>query len=86
MPFGVQNCLFGVTKIPFRTYIAVTAVTIIPGGILNVYLGVLGRDAATGGTTVYQLVLLGIGLIATATVTILVARKARAKMREYGMK
>ncbi len=84
VPFNVQNYLFGVTAIPFRHFVAATFVGIIPGTALYTYLGVLGNAVGSGGRAKW--VLFGAGLAATAAALILIARKARAKLREAGLK
>lgn len=39
LPFGIVNYGFGVTAIPFRDYALGTALGLLPGSILNAYLG-----------------------------------------------
>lgn len=39
LPFGIVNYGFGVTAIPFRDYALGTGLGLIPGSILNAYLG-----------------------------------------------
>lgn len=87
IPFNVQNYFFGVTQIRFWPYAAATAVGIIPGLVLHVYLGVLGRSAEAGGgrAGVWRWVLAGIGLAATGLITMLLARKARTVLTKHGM-
>jgi uncharacterized membrane protein YdjX (TVP38/TMEM64 family) len=83
VPFNLQNYLFGATAVPLSHYVAATAIGIIPGSLLYVYLGVLG-DAARhgGGGASFKWLFFGIGLLATFAAAILVARKARAKLDE----
>jgi uncharacterized membrane protein YdjX (TVP38/TMEM64 family) len=81
VPFNVQNYLFGITGIPFSHYVAATSAGIIPGTALFVYLGALGN--ASGGPL--EWVFFGIGLLATALVAILIARKAKAKLAASGV-
>jgi uncharacterized membrane protein YdjX (TVP38/TMEM64 family) len=81
VPFNVQNYLFGITDIPFPHYLAATCVGIIPGAALFVYLGALGR--ASGGPLEWGF--FGVGLLATAIVVLLVARKAKAKLARAGV-
>lgn len=83
IPFNLQNYMFGVTAIPFRQFVAATFFGIIPGTALYTYLGVLGNQAGDGGPAKWAL--FGAGLLATIAVVILVARKARAKLREAGV-
>ncbi len=79
-PFNLQNYLFGVTAIGFLPCWLASAVFIVPGTFLYVYLGYAGGEAAAvvGGanTDVLKLALNGIGLLATAVVTIVIARIA----------
>lgn len=39
LPFGIVNYGFGVTAIPFRDYALGTALGLLPGSILNAYIG-----------------------------------------------
>lgn len=83
IPFNLQNYLFGVTEIALPHYVAATFFDIIPGSALYVYLGVLGSAAGEAGLA--RWFLFGVGLIATLAVVVLVARKARTKLREAGV-
>jgi uncharacterized membrane protein YdjX (TVP38/TMEM64 family) len=84
VPFSAQNYLFGVTRISLPTYLAATAGGMVPGTVLNVYLGVIGgavgttEDAAGWG-------LLIAGLLATVAVLVLVGWKARQLLRDAGV-
>jgi uncharacterized membrane protein YdjX (TVP38/TMEM64 family) len=83
VPFNLQNYLFGTTAIPLSHYIAATAIGIVPGSLLYVYLGVLGDAARHGGGGAgapLKWLLFGIGLAATTAAAVIVARKARAKL------
>jgi uncharacterized membrane protein YdjX (TVP38/TMEM64 family) len=81
VPFNLQNYLFGATAVPFAQYVAATAVGIVPGSLLYVYLGVLGNAARhAGGGTPLKWLLFAAGLAATAAAAFLVARKARAML------
>jgi len=83
LPFVVQNYLFGVTEIRFIPYLGATAVGIIPGLALYVYLGTLGRAALEGDDPGggLQWIFFGIGLAATALVAWLLAHKAKARLQ-----
>jgi uncharacterized membrane protein YdjX (TVP38/TMEM64 family) len=83
IPFGAQNYLFGTTGVRLATFILVTALAIIPSGLLNVYVGILGREAAEGGSTPLGWIFLGLGIAATIAATILIARKTREKLAHY---
>jgi uncharacterized membrane protein YdjX (TVP38/TMEM64 family) len=82
IPFGIQNYLFGSTGVPLATYVVVTALAIVPGTLLNVSAGVLGRTAAERGASPLNWIFLGIGIVATVVVTILITRNARRKLRD----
>ena len=89
VPFNLQNYLYGLTGIGFWTCVLTSWVAMLPGTILYVYLGHVGRlglDAAVGGAgrspTVGQWALLAVGLMATLAVSILLGRMARRAMHE----
>jgi uncharacterized membrane protein YdjX (TVP38/TMEM64 family) len=81
VPFNLMNYFCGATRIPFPAYAAATLIGTTPVTSLYVYLGFLGQAAAGGAVTWAQWVLFGIGLLATIGVTVLIARKVRAKLR-----
>jgi uncharacterized membrane protein YdjX (TVP38/TMEM64 family) len=83
VPFNLQNYLFGATGIPFPHFVAATFFGIIPGTALYTYFGVLG--AAAGETGRVKWVFFAAGLAATVAVAVLIARKARQKLREVGL-
>ena len=83
VPFNLQNYLFGATGIPFRHFFVATFFGIIPGTALYTYLGVLGGAVGNAGRAKW--VLFAIGLAATLGVAVLIARKARRKLREAGL-
>lgn len=84
VPFNLQNYFFGVTQIAFWPYVLATAIGIVPGTTLYLYLGVIGRSASQGGSPV-KWALIAAGLVATAAVAILVGRKARAALTQKGV-
>lgn len=85
VPFSAQNYLFGITRIPLPTYLAASAGGMIPGTLLNVYLGVLGAAAGGGGNDGVSWGFLIAGLIATIAAMALVTWKAREKLKEAGV-
>jgi len=85
VPFNLQNYLFGVTAIPFAHFACATFLGIIPGTVLYLYIGALG-EAAEGGGGAVKWALFAAGLVATALVAVLVAAKARASLRDAGMR
>ena len=80
-PFTLQNYLYGITAIRFLPCVIASAVFIIPGTFLYVYLGFTGGEAAAaagsaGTADTLRLVLQVAGLLATAVVTVGIARIA----------
>jgi uncharacterized membrane protein YdjX (TVP38/TMEM64 family) len=90
IPFNVQNYLYGLTGIRFWPCVLASAVAMLPGTFLYVYLGDLGRaglEAAAGGsqaTSLAEWALAVVGLVATVAVTVYVARLARRALRQQG--
>jgi uncharacterized membrane protein YdjX (TVP38/TMEM64 family) len=82
VPFGLLNYLLGFTNTPLATYVLCTVIGILPGSIVDIYIGVVGANA--GDTA--QLAYLVLGLGATAAVVVLITFKARAYLREAGVK
>jgi uncharacterized membrane protein YdjX (TVP38/TMEM64 family) len=82
VPFGLLNYLLGLTKTSFVRYVACTAVGIIPGSVVDIYIGVIGKSAGSTAQFAYLLA----GLIATAALVVLITLKARGYLREAGIK
>lgn len=88
VPFNLQNYLYGLTPIGFWTCWLTSAVAILPGTFLYVYLGHLagqGLQAAGGAggdKPLAQWILLGVGLLATVAVTVYVTKLARKQLDE----
>jgi uncharacterized membrane protein YdjX (TVP38/TMEM64 family) len=88
IPFNLQNYIYGLTDIKFWHYVAATFFGIMPGSLMYVYFGAAGKAALAGGDggdPVLRWSLFGAGLVATIIVTVLVTRKARAKLDEMGL-
>ncbi|MBA2408979.1 MAG: TVP38/TMEM64 family protein [Gammaproteobacteria bacterium] len=87
VPFNLQNYVFGVTDIKFWHYVAATFVGIMPGTALFVYLGAIGAAAGSGGSQggLLKWAFFAIGLIATIVVTVLITRKAKARLDKIGL-
>ena len=88
VPLNLQNYLYGLTPIGFWTCWLTSAVTILPGTFLYVYLGHVagqGLQAAGGAGSekpLAQWILLAAGLLATVAVTVYVTKLARKKLNE----
>ena len=82
VPFNLQNYLYGLTAIRFWPCVGASALFMLPGTFMYVYLGHLGGQglaAASGGgagRSAGQWALLVVGLLATIAVTVYVTRLA----------
>jgi len=87
IPFNASNYFYGITKVGFWPYFLATAGGILPGTLLNVYLGAAGKAGIEGSSNEHSslgYVLFGVGLIATIGVTIWVSRLAKNALKESG--
>lgn len=84
-PFNVQNYLYGVSSIRFRSCLPASAIFMLPGTFLYVYIGFLGGQAAAAGEGVdaAKLALQAAGLAATALVTLRVGKVASRAVGKY---
>jgi uncharacterized membrane protein YdjX (TVP38/TMEM64 family) len=82
VPFGMLNYLMGLTRTPLTTYVWCTAVGIVPGSFVDIYVGVIGQNLAGGAQVAY----LAAGAIVTVACAAVVTIKARASLREAGVK
>lgn len=86
VPFSLQNWVFGATSVGFGPYFLASFFGIMPGTLLFVWIGSLGGAAAGGEeASTLKFVFFGIGILATLVVTVLVGRKANAKLKEHGV-
>jgi uncharacterized membrane protein YdjX (TVP38/TMEM64 family) len=83
-PFNLLNYAFGVTQVSLKDYFFASWMGMLPGTIMYVYVGSLIGDIAKISTgingrsrSVPELVLYGVGFIATVTVTIYVTKIAK---------
>lgn len=84
LPFSLQNWVLGATSVRFVPSIAATFFGIMPGTLLYVWLGSAGGMVASGGGTLASYAVLGVGVLATLTVTIMVGRRASAELADRG--
>ena len=86
-PFNLLNYALGLTRVRFVDAL-VASIGMLPGTLLYVYYGKLAGEVASlaGGAPVERgaayYAVLGLGLVATLLVTTIVARTARAALRE----
>lgn len=88
-PFVALNYVLSITKVKARTYVVASALGMLPGTILYVYLGSLAStatEAARGssGTSGTRIALLVAGLVATAVVVVVIAKLARRELSRTG--
>lgn len=88
VPFNLQNYLYGVTRVRFWPCILTSWVAMLPGTVMYVYLGHVGRaglEAASGGSSrsAAEWALIVVGLVATVAVTVYVTLRARRAIREH---
>ncbi|CTQ33023.1 TVP38/TMEM64 family protein [Jannaschia rubra] len=83
IPFSLQNWALGATRVAFWPYLLATFFGIMPGTLLYVWIASLGAGGGDGGPL--RWVFFAVGIAATLAVTVLVGRKARAKLAEKGL-
>ena len=91
-PYGVLNYAYGLTKVRFRDFVLASWLGMLPGTLLYVSLGRGAKGVAdlasalasgrAGAADVQQALLLLVGLLATAAVTLFVVRLARKSLRQ----
>lgn len=86
VPFNLQNYLFGITRVSAAHYCVATVFGIMPGTLLYVYLGAIGRALATDAErSPLTWLFFGLGLIATLVVTVIITRRARNRLAAHGV-
>ena len=88
-PYAILNYVLSITKVKTGTYVSASAVGMLPGTFLYVYLGSLASSAAEAvsvdkGIGGLRTALLVAGLVATTVVVVVVARLARRELSRYG--
>ena len=92
IPFNLSNYFYGLTAVKFWPYVLASWIGMLPGTLLYVYLGTVGRaglQAVSGvdtGRTPLEFILLGVGLVATAGATIWVTKLARNALKKQDVK
>jgi uncharacterized membrane protein YdjX (TVP38/TMEM64 family) len=89
IPFNLSNYFYGLTAVKFWPYILASWIGMMPGTLLYVYIGAASKaavSAAAGGEAVKHgwqyWTFLGVGLVATVTVTIWVTKIARDALKK----
>ena len=86
LPYNLQNFAFGLTSISFWSYAAATAMGMIPGVVLYVYIGTTARSlariaAGEAQQPLMQQIFFWGGLVVTAAAVAYVTRVARQTVR-----
>ena len=87
IPFNLSNYFYGVTKVGFWPYVFASAVGMLPGTVLYVYLGAAGKAGLGGGEkqhSALEYTFFGVGLLATIAVTVWVSRIAKNALKKSG--
>ncbi|MFZ2102267.1 MAG: VTT domain-containing protein [Oricola sp.] len=63
-PFNLSNYAFGLTRIPFVSYVVTSFITMAPGALAYTWLGHAGREALGGNGSAIRYGLLALGLLA----------------------
>jgi uncharacterized membrane protein YdjX (TVP38/TMEM64 family) len=85
-PFNLLNYAFGLSSVPFKTYVLASWIGMLPGTLMYIYLGSAAQSVAAllSGQlrrTPGQQAMFAAGLVATVAVTTIVTRKARRVLR-----
>jgi uncharacterized membrane protein YdjX (TVP38/TMEM64 family) len=89
LPFNLLNYAYGVTRVSLPHYL-IGSLGMLPGTVLYVYMGALIGDVATLETAHpmsasaqgLQMGLHGVGLLATAAVTVMISRYAKRTLQQ----
>jgi uncharacterized membrane protein YdjX (TVP38/TMEM64 family) len=81
-PFNLLNYAFGLSSVPFETYVLASWIGMLPGTLMYIYLGSAAQSVAAllSGElrrTPGQQAMFAAGLVATVVVTTIVTRAAR---------
>lgn len=63
-PFNLSNYAFGLTRIPFISYVVTSFITMAPGALAYTWLGYAGREALDGNSSAIRYGLLALSLLA----------------------
>ena len=78
LPSGAKSYFLGLTCVKPLDYTMATALGMLPGLALKVWLGHAGRDALDGGPLEWTV--LGVGIAATIATTVVVGRAVRKRL------
>ncbi len=84
-PFSLQNYAYGLAGVSFLEYLIASAVGILPGTMLYVYIASGVASAVSGESGALGNTLRVLGLVAFVLVTVRITRSARRALREAGV-
>jgi uncharacterized membrane protein YdjX (TVP38/TMEM64 family) len=87
IPFNASNYFYGITAVSFWPYVLASWIGMLPGTVLYVYLGTIGKAGLGGGDTArspLEYVFLVVGLVATIVVTVIITRLAKKALMKTG--
>lgn len=87
IPFNASNYFYGITAVKFWSYVLASWIGMLPGTVLYVYLGTIGKAGLGDGDqprSPLEYVFLGLGLVATIVVTVIVTRLAKKALKKTG--
>lgn len=79
LPSGLKSYFLGVTCVDVFNYVTATALGMLPGIALKVYIGYAGRDALNGGPLKWAM--LAAGVAATVAMTLIVGRAVKKRLQ-----
>ena len=79
LPSALKSYFLGLTKVDTLAYAAASALGMLPGLALKVYIGHAGRDALAGGGPV-KWTLLALGVAATLAMAVFAGREAKKRL------
>ena len=85
IPFGFNNYLCGCTQMKLWEFVLGTFLGVLPGTTAYCNMGAMGKQAMDKGTTVYQKVAMGLGVIAGLAVVKVLSDLATNALKEAGI-
>ncbi|MGQ0650683.1 MAG: TVP38/TMEM64 family protein, partial [Betaproteobacteria bacterium] len=83
MPSGLKSYAFGLMRIDAWTYLHASLAGMLPGIVLKVYVGAVGREALSGGGAA-KWALLAAGVAATLALAWVLRRTAQSQLHLEG--
>lgn len=82
-PFNLLNYAYGLTRVKLGHYVLASWIGMMPGTLLYVYIGSLGKAASEAGSkTPVEWTMYGVGFVATLAVTVYITKIARRALNK----